>query len=50
MGPAPGDSDNDAVFHLEPGPNTMRIPKGSTEWALNVGDETFYELLIELKE
>jgi hypothetical protein len=26
------------------------IPKGGTEWAFNVGNETFREILIELKD
>ncbi len=30
--------------------NTVRVPAGGTEWALNVGDETYHEILIELKQ
>jgi len=30
--------------------NTVPIPKGGTEWAFNVGNETFREILIELKD
>jgi quercetin dioxygenase-like cupin family protein len=30
--------------------NTVPIPKGGTEWAFNVGKETFREILIELKD
>ncbi|MCH2170430.1 hypothetical protein MK489_06580 [Myxococcota bacterium] len=26
------------------------IPKGSLEWSVNVGSETFYEIVIELKD
>jgi hypothetical protein len=30
--------------------NTVGVPKGNTEWAWNVGDETYHEFLIELKD
>lgn len=30
--------------------NTVRVPKGGTEWALNVGEKTYHEILIELKK
>lgn len=30
--------------------NTVRVPAGGTEWALNVGEETYHEILIELKQ
>jgi hypothetical protein len=30
--------------------NTVRVPAGGTEWALNVGQETYHEILIELKQ
>jgi hypothetical protein len=29
--------------------NTVSIPKGGTEWAVNVGKQTYHEILIELK-
>ena len=29
--------------------NTVGVPKGGVEWALNVGDKTYHEILIELK-
>ncbi|MBW2315167.1 MAG: hypothetical protein JRH10_13325 [Deltaproteobacteria bacterium] len=29
--------------------NTVPVPKGGTEWAYNVGEETYDEYLIELK-
>jgi hypothetical protein len=32
------------------GGNTVAVPKGGTEWALNVGNETYHEILIELKK
>jgi mannose-6-phosphate isomerase-like protein (cupin superfamily) len=30
--------------------NTVRVPKGGTEWAFNVGKKTYHEILIELKK
>ena len=30
--------------------NTVAVPKGGTEWALNVGEKTYHEILIELKK
>jgi hypothetical protein len=30
--------------------NTVRVPKGGTEWALNVGKKRYHEILIELKK
>ncbi len=30
--------------------NTVPVPKGGTEWALNVGAKTYHEILIELKK
>jgi len=32
------------------GGNTVGVPKGGVEWALNVGKETYHEVLIELKK
>jgi mannose-6-phosphate isomerase-like protein (cupin superfamily) len=29
--------------------NTVRVPKGNTEWAYNVGTKTYHEILVELK-
>jgi hypothetical protein len=29
--------------------NTVGVPQGGTEWALNVGEKTYREILIELK-
>lgn len=29
--------------------NTVRVPAGGTEWAVNVGQETYHEILVELK-
>ena len=30
--------------------NTVRVPKGNTEWAYNVGQKRYHEILIELKK
>ena len=30
--------------------NTVRVPKGGTEWAVNVGEKRYHEVLIELKK
>ena len=30
--------------------NTVRVPKGGIEWALNVGQKRYHEVLIELKK
>ena len=30
--------------------NTVHVPKGMTEWALNVGKQRYHEILIELKK
>ncbi len=38
------------VGKVPPQGNTVRVPKGNTEWALNVGDKTYHEILIELKK
>ena len=37
------------VGRIPPEGNTVRVPKGGTEWALNVGKKTYHEILIELK-
>jgi quercetin dioxygenase-like cupin family protein len=29
--------------------NTVSIPKGATEWAYNVGSETYREVIVEMK-
>ena len=33
---------------LPPGGTTMSIPKGALEWSVNTGQETFYELVIDV--
>ena len=30
--------------------NTVRVPKGGTEWAWNIGKKVYHEILIELKK
>ena len=37
------------VGKIPPIGNTVGIPKGGTEWALNVGEKTYHEILVELK-
>jgi mannose-6-phosphate isomerase-like protein (cupin superfamily) len=38
------------VGKVPPQGNTVRVPKGGTEWALNIGEKTYHEVLIELKK
>ncbi len=38
----------DYVAKLPPGGHTARLRKGGMEWAVNVGDEPYHEILIEL--
>ena len=50
-GVPPKDSGQDVyAVALSPGGQTFQVPKGDTEWAVNTGTETFYEILIELKQ
>ncbi len=35
---------------VPPEGNTVPVPKGGTEWAVNVGEKTYHEVLIELKK
>ena len=35
---------------VPPTGNTVAIPKGAVEWAWNIGEETYREVLIELKD
>ena len=34
---------------VPPQGNTVRVPKGAIEWAWNVGEQTYHEVLVELK-
>jgi hypothetical protein len=38
------------VGRIPPQGNTVRVPKGGTEWALNIGKQTYHEFLVELKK
>ena len=38
------------LARVPPGGNTVSIPRGGTEWAYNVGKQTYHEILIELKQ
>ena len=38
------------VGKVPPQGNTVRVPKGNTEWAYNIGEKTYHEILIELKK
>lgn len=37
------------VGKVPPAGNTVCVPKGNTEWAFNVGEKRYHEILIELK-
>jgi len=37
------------VGKIPPQGNTVGVPKGGTEWAVNVGEKEYYEILVELK-
>lgn len=38
------------IGEIPPGGNTVRVPKGNTEWAWNIGEVAYSEILIELKD
>ena len=38
------------VGKVPPQGNTVRVPKGNTEWAVNIGEKRYHEILIELKK
>ena len=44
-----GDKASMYAATIPKGGNTVSIPKGTTEWAVNIGKETYREILIELK-
>jgi hypothetical protein len=44
-----GDPVEPFLARVPPGGNTVAIPRGGTEWAVNVGTQTYHEILIELK-
>lgn len=47
--PPKGSGMDPFVGKVPPEGNTVPVPKGGTEWALNVGEKTYHEILIELK-
>lgn len=47
--PPKGSSVEPFVGKVPPQGNTVPVPKGGTEWAFNVGEKTYREILIELK-
>ena len=47
--PPKGNPMDPFVGKIPPQGNTVGVPKGGTEWALNVGEKTYHEVLIELK-
>lgn len=44
------DGSEDVCIELAPGPVTLPVDGGRTEWALNIGQKLFREILVELKE
>jgi quercetin dioxygenase-like cupin family protein len=42
--------DDFGVWHVPEGGNTIGLARGATEWAFNVGEVTYREILIELKD
>jgi hypothetical protein len=47
--PPKGSGVDPFIGRIPPQGNTVRVPKGGTEWALNIGKKTYHEVLIELK-
>ncbi len=35
---------------IPPSGNTVGIPRGGLEWAWNIGEKTYHEILVELKD
>ena len=48
--PPKGHPNEPFVGKVPPQGNTVGVPKGGTEWALNVGEKPYHEILIELKK
>jgi len=48
--PPEGSTVDPFVGKIPPQGNTVGVPKGGTEWALNVGEKPYHEILIELKK
>lgn len=47
---APGSDVESFVGKVPDAGNTVSIPKGATEWAYNVGEKTYREVIVELKD
>ena len=45
-----GDGFTSYVVGLPEAGNTVGVKKGTTEWAVNVGEQTYREILVELKQ
>ena len=45
----PGSGVDSFVGIVPPNGNTVGIPRGGLEWAWNVGEQTYHEVLVELK-
>ena len=49
-GVCPKDSPVDHfIGKVPPAGNTVGVPKGNVEWAWNIGEKTYHEFLVELK-
>ena len=46
----PGSGVRSFVGKVPEAGNTVSIPKGATEWAYNVGEKTYREVIVELKD
>ena len=50
-GVTPRDSPMDSFIGIvPPNGNTVGIPRGGVEWAWNVGEKTYHEILVEVKD
>jgi quercetin dioxygenase-like cupin family protein len=47
---APGSPVESFVGKVPEAGNSVAIPKGATEWAYNVGEKTYREIIVELKQ
>jgi hypothetical protein len=46
----PGNGIDSFVGIVPPNGNTVGIPRGAVEWGWNVGEQTYHEVLVELKD
>ena len=44
-----GSGKDSFVGIIPPSGNTVGIPRGGLEWAWNIGEQTYHEILVELK-